>query len=99
MCSPTGERVRVEGRVGRKRAGQGGKHIHVNTLEWIAGKQNQDTQVGTCMPTLRLPKLPVGHRNNYNMRGKRYQGVYFWKALTHICRCQIEMIGGEAGGR
>ena len=71
MCSPTGERVRVEGRVGRKRAGQGGKHIHVNTLEWIAGKQNQDTQVGTCMPTLRLPKQPVGHQNNINMRGKR----------------------------
>jgi hypothetical protein len=65
---------------GRRDVGKGGGHgghIFVYTLEWKTGRQTQDTQVGTCVPTLRLPNLSVGNR-------KPYKGGERHKTIQHL---------------
>jgi hypothetical protein len=49
-----------------------GGNRYENTLEWKTGRQTQHAQVGTCVPTLRLPNLSVGIRKP-NKGGERHK--------------------------
>ena len=59
-------------------------YSYMCTKVWKTGKQTQDAQAGTCVPTPRLPNLPGGIRNQTKV-GERRKQKQNWRIYTYTC--------------